>query len=284
VNTNSDQLVLETARVIRRRREFLHISQYKLAALCKLPRNGVGGVERGEESLRITTLSRIAAMLGALPSKILELAENNIRQPSKEIDYSAFKNFNYPDRIDPKRLITAVASVLQEQRVMQGISEIRLAKMAGLNRRYVSIYEDIGHDISLESLNRLASALEMRTSKILALAERSLRDKKNLVPKKAPKASAYNVVEMVGVVISILNDERKFQSMTQLELSQRSGFFQQDISDIENHRHNISLRDVFKLAAALEVPASRLMVLAEKEMERREIARLAKKSTKKQKK
>jgi transcriptional regulator with XRE-family HTH domain len=277
VKTNSVQLVIETAMVIRHRREALHLSQYELAGLCGLHKTYVGAVERGQQRLHIKSLGQIAAMLGAPPSKLLEMAEH---QPSANIDYAAANNFDYFRKpIDPEKLVVAVACVLQEQREMQGISEVRLAEISGLNQRYISIYANTGYDLSLDSLNRLAMALAIRTSKVLRLAERSLNNKKTM--EKIPKSFASEAEEMVTAVMRAVSDERKCQSMTQKKLSERSGFTQPYVSDLENHWHNISMKQLFKLASALEVPASRLLARAEREINKREIA---KKSTRQKKK
>jgi transcriptional regulator with XRE-family HTH domain len=269
VKTNSDPLIIETAMVIRHSREALQLSQYELAELCRLPKPYVGAVERGQQKLHIKSLGQIAAKLGAPPSILLKMAEHH---PSANFDYTASYDFDYFRKpINPEKLVVAVARVLREQCEMQEISQVRLAEISGVNQRYTSIYGNAGYDLSLESLHKIAMALAIKTSRVLALAESSFNNQKTI--EKTPKSFASEAELMVAAVMRAVIEERTHQSLTQKELSERSGFAQPYISDLENHYHNFSMKQFFKLASALEVPASRLVAQAEREITKRKIAK-----------
>lgn len=56
---------------------------------------------------------------------------------------------------------------LREIRLKKGISQERLAELAGLHRTYVSSVERGGRNISLENIDRLATALGEPMAKLM---------------------------------------------------------------------------------------------------------------------
>lgn len=56
---------------------------------------------------------------------------------------------------------------LREIRLKKGISQERLAELAGLHRTYVSSVERGGRNISLENIDRLATALGETMAKLM---------------------------------------------------------------------------------------------------------------------
>ena len=56
---------------------------------------------------------------------------------------------------------------LREIRLKRGISQERLAELAGLHRTYVSSVERGGRNISLENIDRLATALGEPMAKLM---------------------------------------------------------------------------------------------------------------------
>lgn len=62
--------------VIRRCREHRKLSQEALAALSGLSRTHIGEIERGEVSLSVENLIRIAEALGLKTSELFHLYEN----------------------------------------------------------------------------------------------------------------------------------------------------------------------------------------------------------------
>lgn len=57
---------------IRRERQRLGFSQEQLAEECGLHRTYIGGVERGERNITLSTLEKIASALGVSPIALLE--------------------------------------------------------------------------------------------------------------------------------------------------------------------------------------------------------------------
>ena len=60
---------------------------------------------------------------------------------------------------------------LREIRLKKGISQERLAELAGLHRTYVSSVERGGRNISLENIDRLATALGEPMAKLMPAPE-----------------------------------------------------------------------------------------------------------------
>lgn len=68
-------IAAKLGRVIRKRREALDISQEGLAALSELNRTYIGEIERGEVSVSVVTLQKIADGLNLKLSELIVLYE-----------------------------------------------------------------------------------------------------------------------------------------------------------------------------------------------------------------
>ncbi|HEY9792266.1 MAG TPA: helix-turn-helix transcriptional regulator [Candidatus Obscuribacterales bacterium] len=75
------------------------------------------------------------------------------------------KQHNY----DP--LIDRVAKVLISRRQQLSISQEQLAQRSGLHRTYISDIERGSRNMSLQTLGRLAAALDVKPWQVLALAD-----------------------------------------------------------------------------------------------------------------
>jgi len=64
-----------------------------------------------------------------------------------------------------------IASAVKGKRILLGISQEELAEKAELHRTYVSDVERGARNISLATLSKLAGALGMRVSELVAYAE-----------------------------------------------------------------------------------------------------------------
>lgn len=64
-------------KVIRNKRESLELSQESLAALSNLNRNYIGEVERGEVSVSVVALEKIANGLGLKLSELITIYERS---------------------------------------------------------------------------------------------------------------------------------------------------------------------------------------------------------------
>ena len=64
-------------------------------------------------------------------------------------------------------VITAFASKLKAMRLKKGVSQEKLAEMAGLHRTYVSLVERGTCNISLLNIHKLAEALGVPLTKLM---------------------------------------------------------------------------------------------------------------------
>ena len=56
---------------------------------------------------------------------------------------------------------------MRELRLERGLSQEKLAEIAGLHRNYVGVLERAGQSASLDAICKLASALKIRPSELL---------------------------------------------------------------------------------------------------------------------
>ncbi len=77
-------------------------------------------------------------------------------------------------------LLKAFCKVVQERREQLGISQEELAHRAGLHRTYISDIERGSRNVSLRSLIRLATALELTASSLIETAETKAASHPNL--------------------------------------------------------------------------------------------------------
>lgn len=64
-------------------------------------------------------------------------------------------------------VLTAFASKLKAMRLKKGVSQEKLAEMAGLHRTYVSLVERGTCNISLLNIHKLAEALDVPLTKLM---------------------------------------------------------------------------------------------------------------------
>lgn len=89
------------------------------------------------------------------------------------------------------QLVYAVSMVLRDRRESLDISQSDLARKSGLHRSYIGDLERGSRNLSLKNLSRLAEALDLTASKMLAMAEKKLASegpyklKKRTAPAKA---------------------------------------------------------------------------------------------------
>jgi plasmid maintenance system antidote protein VapI len=97
-------------------------------------------------------------------------------------EFSMIKEFSPHDR-----LVVALGQILQEQRVLLGMSQCQLAEASDFHRSYISDVERGYRNISLRNLSRLARALDLPVSTALMQAERRIQFKfvKNNIEKAA---------------------------------------------------------------------------------------------------
>ncbi|MBX9666439.1 MAG: helix-turn-helix domain-containing protein, partial [Candidatus Obscuribacterales bacterium] len=78
-----------------------------------------------------------------------------------------------------------------------------------------------------------------------------------------------NSDEFDNLVLSlceVIRDCRKKRNLSQSELSRRSGLHRSYIGDLERGARNLSVKNMFRLAVALDVSATELVKMAEQRM------------------
>ncbi len=69
------------------------------------------------------------------------------------------------EKIDPK---VVFGERLRQLRLERGISQEKLAEMAGLHRNYVGVLERAGQSATLDAICKLAQALAVRPAELLS--------------------------------------------------------------------------------------------------------------------
>jgi transcriptional regulator with XRE-family HTH domain len=72
--------------------------------------------------------------------------------------------------------------------------------------------------------------------------------------------------QLVFAVSMILRDRREALDISQSDLARKSGLHRSYIGDLERGARNLSLRNLSRLATALEIAPSKMLSLAEKKM------------------
>ncbi len=73
--------------------------------------------------------------------------------------------------------------------------------------------------------------------------------------------------KLIVALGEVLQERRNKLNLSQNELAHTSDFHRSYISDVERGYRNISLKNLSKLASALQIPISNLLSLAEQKVE-----------------
>jgi transcriptional regulator with XRE-family HTH domain len=73
-----------------------------------------------------------------------------------------------------EQLVLTLSTILRDRRELMEISQSDLARRSGLHRSYIGDLERGSRNISVRNLSRLAHAMGMQPSKLLALAEKRM--------------------------------------------------------------------------------------------------------------
>lgn len=168
-----DYLIQAMAQVLRERREHLHLAQSDLAKLSGLHRSYIGDYERRGRNISVENLHRLALALDTTPSRVIATAEKIIgfRAPSTKLPKKASSK-----KAKQKLTITiATGLLLLKRRETLQLTQTEVAKRSGVKRPHIEAFENGTRKISLEDLSRVALALDMNASKVIALAERKVK-------------------------------------------------------------------------------------------------------------
>ncbi len=86
-------------------------------------------------------------------------------------------NYSMPREINLGGLRVALAEQIRLFRTKKGLSQEELAFRAGLHRTYISLVERAKKSPTIDCLTRISAALDMKTSDLLANAERCVKEK-----------------------------------------------------------------------------------------------------------
>lgn len=81
--------------------------------------------------------------------------------------------------------------------------------------------------------------------------------KSNVVDERKPKTP------LLACVSEVLKEQRLMLGISQEQIAARSGLHRTYISDVERGARNVSLVSLERLSAAVELPVSQIMILAE---------------------
>lgn len=76
---------------------------------------------------------------------------------------------------------------------------------------------------------------------------------------------------LVLALCEVIRDNRKKRNLSQSELSRRSGLHRSYIGDLERGARNLSVKNMFRLAAALDISATELVKMAELRVDNNEL-------------
>jgi transcriptional regulator with XRE-family HTH domain len=91
--------------------------------------------------------------------------------------FSAYFRLVAPDKKSQQTVCSRVAHILRKEREKQGISMNLVAERAGLSQQMVSYVERGMRNPTLETLLRMAAAIQVDLSKVLKQAQRTAREK-----------------------------------------------------------------------------------------------------------
>ncbi|WP_217427290.1 helix-turn-helix domain-containing protein [Pandoraea communis] len=148
--------------------------------------------------------------------------------------------------INSQNFLEQVARRTRELRNEAGVSQDTFAAFAGVHRSLVAKVESGNRNISIETLERLAIAAGVDAA--------SLVSDKRIARREEPTAQ---IKERVVQNIRRLRNERAY---SQEKLSARAGLSRNYVALLEVSNQNIDVSSLFKLAEALDVPPSELLV------------------------
>lgn len=76
---------------------------------------------------------------------------------------------------------------------------------------------------------------------------------------------------LVLALCEVIRDCRKRRNLSQSELSRRSGLHRSYIGDLERGARNLSVKNMFRLAVALDITATELVKMAENRLDNGEL-------------
>ena len=85
--------------------------------------------------------------------------------------------------------IPPIGSAIREQRRRRRLTQEELAQLTGLQRAYIGDIELKVRNVSLRTLVRIAVALEMKVSHLLAVAESKLESEEGMLTDTLPEGA-----------------------------------------------------------------------------------------------
>lgn len=75
----------------------------------------------------------------------------------------------------PESLITEICHVIEQERVGKGYSIYELSQRSGVSQQGIGYYEKLERRPNIDCLARIARALDMTLSELIAMAEKGIK-------------------------------------------------------------------------------------------------------------
>lgn len=176
----------------------------------------------------------------------------------------------------PDSALQLLGATIRQYRQAQGLSQLILAARMDLRDSYLSKIELGRHNISVLTLLRLAHALDVSASSLLApldtntsFASPPICDSVDsgetldatVTHDIAPSPQPSDPVVLLQVLGETIHKYRRQRGLSQRALAARTGLSATYITEIEQGHRNLSVLNLVRLAESLNIPISSLLTL-----------------------
>lgn len=162
-------------RVLRRWRELARLTAMEVAQRADVDLRQYQRLERGQGNPTLETVNKLAAAMGiAVTSAMAEFERDLYRADGKRAPLLLRDVATPPDRREPRRAVVPmgpslerVAKAVRARRDALGLTQTDLAARAGISRSKVQSIEAMAHATTLDTLDRLAEALDCDVVELL---------------------------------------------------------------------------------------------------------------------
>jgi transcriptional regulator with XRE-family HTH domain len=176
----------------------------------------------------------------------------------------------------PDPTLQLLGTTIRQYRQAQGLSQLVLAARMGLHDSYLSKIELGRHNITVLTLFRLAHALDVPASSLLAPLDTNTSFASPLICESVDSGETLDAVMthdiasspqpsdpvvLLQVLGETIHHYRRQQGLSQRALATRTGLSATYITEIEQGHRNLSILNLVRLAESLNIPISSLLML-----------------------